>query len=212
MALDTFDNLVKSVITWSHRKDLGVLIPDFIRLAEVAMFSNDDEVLEIRDDEKTATLTAIGTSPNESRFIALPTDYISQRDLKILVQDDLFNLTYRSPTALIIRSGTSTPCRFTVTDQIELDVIPDQDYTITMKYQSKPLPLTTLNQTNSILTEEPNIYLYGALHQVFVYSEDDNEAVKYLGKFQDAIRGANSKIKKGRYGPAPSMKVIGSTP
>jgi hypothetical protein len=212
MALDNFDNLVKSVITWSHRKDLGVLMPDFIRLAEVEMFSNDDEVLEIREDEKTATLTAIGTSPNESRFIVLPTDYISQRDLKILVQDDLFNLTYRSPTALIIRSSTGTPSRFTVTDQIELDIIPDQDYTITMKYMAKPAPLTTLNQTNSILLSDPNIYLYGALHQAFVYTEDDNEAVKYFNKFNAAIRGANDKSRKGRYGPAPSMKVLGPTP
>jgi hypothetical protein len=212
MALDTYDNLVKSITTWSHRKDLGVLIPDFIRLAEVAMFSNDDEVLELRDDERTASAIAVGTPPNESRFVALPDDYVSQRDFKILVQDDLFNLIYRSPTALIVRSGTGTPCRFTVTDQVELDIVPDQDYTLTMKYQSKPLPLSTTNQTNTILTEEPNIYLYGALHQAFVYSEDDNEAVKYLGKFQDAIRGANDKIKKGRYGPAPSMKVLSSTP
>jgi len=212
MALDNFDNLVKSVIKWSHRKDLGVLMPDFIRLAEVEMFANDDEVLEIRDDEKTATLTAVGTSPNESRFITLPTDYLSQRSLKIAIQDDKPNLKYRSPTALRIRSGTGTPTQFTITSQLELDIVPDQDYTLTLTYFAKPAPLTTINQTNTILLSDPNIYLYGALHQVFVFTEDDNEAVKYFNKFNGAIRGANDRAKKGRYGPAPSMKVLGSTP
>ncbi len=212
MALSTFDDLVKSIVKWSHRKDLGVLIPDFITLAEVEMFANDDEVLEIREDEKTATLTAVGTSPSESRFITLPTDFISQRSLKITIQDDQPNLRYRSPTALRIHSGTGTPTQFTITSQIELDIVPDQDYTLAMKYFAKPDPLTTANQTNSILLSDPNIYLYGALHQVFVYTEDDNEAVKYFNKFNAAIRGANDRAKKGRYGPAPAMKVLGSTP
>ena len=212
MALDNFDNLVKSIVKWSHRKDLGVLIPDFITLAEVEMFANDDEVLEIRDDEKTATLTAVGTSPSESRFITLPTDFISQRSLKITIQDDQTNLKYRSPTALRIASSTGTPTQFTITSQIELDIVPDQDYTLAMKYFAKPAPLTTLNQTNSILLSDPNIYLYGALHQVFVFTEDDNEAVKYFNKFNAAIRGANDRANKGRYGPAPAMKVLGSTP
>jgi len=212
MSLGNFNDLVKSIITWSHRKDLGVLIPDFITLAETEMFANDDEVLEIRDDEKTATLTAIGTPPNESRFITLPTDFISQRSLKITNQDDQTNLRYRSPTALRIHPDTGTPTQFTITSQIELDIVPDQDYTLTMKYFAKPAPLTASNQTNSILLSDPNIYLYGALHQVFVFTEDDNEAVKYFNKFNSAIRGANDRARKGRFGPAPAMKVLGSTP
>lgn len=212
MALNNFDNLVKSIVTWSHRNDLGVLIPDFITLAETEMFANDDEVLEIRDDEKTAVLTAVGTPPSESRFITLPTDFISRRSLKITIQDDQPNLRYRTPTALRIKPETGTPTEFTITSQIELDIVPDQDYTLTMKYFAKPAPLTTLNQTNSILLSDPNIYLYGAMHQLFVHTEDDNEAVKFFNKFNTAIRGANDRAKKGRYGPAPAMKVLGPTP
>ena len=178
MALSNFDELVKSISTWSHRNDIGTLIPDFIALAETEMFSNDDETLETREEEETATLTAIGTTPNESRFIELPSDFLNQRDLKILIQNDTFNLIYRIPAALIIRSGTGTPCRFTETDKIELDIVPDQDYTITMKYYAKPEPLTKSNTKNQILTNNPNIYLYGALHQLFLFSESDNEATK----------------------------------
>lgn len=38
------------------------------------------------------------------------------------------------------------------------------------------------------------------------------EAIKYAGKFQDAIKGANKADKKARFGPAPSMRVDGVTP
>lgn len=212
MSLANYDDLVKSITTWSHRKDIGTLIPDFIALAETEMFANDDEVLEDRSIEKTSTATAIGTSPNESRFLALPPGFVDQRDFRITVQEQSLNLVYRTPSAIIVRVGTGTPCRFTVTNEIEFDIIPDQDYTITMKYLAKPTALSTGNQTNEILNSDPNVYLYGALHQVFIWSEDDNEAVKYFNKFQAAIRGANDRTRKGRYGPAPSMKVIGSTP
>ena len=45
--LDNYDNLVKEIIDWSHREDLGVKIPDFIKLAENAMYSNEIEVLNM---------------------------------------------------------------------------------------------------------------------------------------------------------------------
>lgn len=210
MALSTYDELVTSVIKWSKRKDLDLLIPDFIQLAEGEMFDNPDEILQVRVSEKTSTATAVGTEPNASRFLALPRNFTNQRDFKITVSDSNLDLRYQSPSAMRVRSGTGTPCFFTVTDEIELDVVPDQDYTLTMKYFAEFDPLTTLNQTNEILTNNPNIYLYGALKQSFIYQEETDQATIYDGLFTDAIRGANKKAKAGRYGPAPSMKFKGS--
>jgi hypothetical protein len=210
MALSTYDELITSIISWSHRKDIDTLIPDFITLSENEMFSNPDEILMVRESEKTSTATAVGTSPNESRFLALPTGFITSRDFKITVSNGVGDLRYQSPSSMNVRSGTGVPCFFTVTDEIELDVVPDQDYTVTMKYFAEFTALSTTNQTNEILTAEPNIYLFGALKQLFIWSEDIDEATKYDGLFTDAIKGANKKSKAGRYGPAPTMKFKGS--
>ena len=60
MALDTFDNLVKEIIDWSHRADLNAKIPDFILLAENAMYSNDVAVLNVRSMETISTTTTAG--------------------------------------------------------------------------------------------------------------------------------------------------------
>jgi len=97
-------------------------------------------------------------------------------------------------------------------NEIEFDRVPDSAYTIQIQYYKKPDALTTANQTNSVMTNHPNIYLFGALHQLFMWSEDDAEAVKYFAKMQSVIRGANKANKKARYGAAPYMRVEGVTP
>ncbi len=85
--------------------------------------------------------------------------------------------------------------------------MPDSEYTIEIQYYRKATPLTEDNQTNDILTNHPSIYLYGALAQLFSYSQDDQQASKYIKLFIGAIKGANKADKKGRYGPAPAMSV-----
>lgn len=212
MALSTYDELVKSIINWSHRDDLDEIIPDFIALAENEFFANDVEILELRTIEKTSIAILEGPEGVQSRFIELPPRYLQQRDFRITIQDSFLGLNYQIPEALIVRTGTGTPCNFTVTNEIEFDIIPDQEYTITMKYWAKPEPLTEANQTNQILTNDPNIYLFGALHQLFLFTEDDDITLKWFNKFISAIGGSNSRAKAGRYGASPQMKVKGSTP
>jgi len=206
MALSTYNELIDDVIDQSHRKDILTRLPRFIMLAENEMFSNPDQTLEIRESEKTSTAP---TSTTE-RTLALPDGFIQQRDFDIDILENNYPLGYVSPSAMRVRSGTGRPCFFTVTDEIEFDIIPDDTYTVTMRYFAEFTPLSSTNQTNEILTNEPNIYFFGVLKQVFIWSEDTEEAAKYDGLFQDAIRGANKKSKKGRYGKTPTMKYKGA--
>ena len=61
MAIADFDELVKEVIDWSHRDDLGTKIPLFIQLAENAMYSNSINPLKIRQLETISTALTAGT-------------------------------------------------------------------------------------------------------------------------------------------------------
>jgi len=100
------------------------------------------------------------------------------------------------------------PQFFTVIgDKIQLDRTPDAEYTVEIQYFKKADPLTSSNQTNEILTKYPSIYLYGALAQVFIYSQDDQQVSKYIQLFIGAIKGANKADQKGRFGPAMSMSL-----
>ncbi len=209
MALSTFDELEASIINWSHRKDIDLLVPDFILLAEDEIYNNPQEKLQLKQLEKTSTASTTITS----RFIALPDDYGSMRSSRLDIVNESGFLQYRTPDQLIRYDTTSRPCFYTIIGtQIEFDRVPDEVFTVEIQYYAKDLPLTESNQTNLVLTNHPTIYLYGALHQVFIYAVDDESAAKYQSKFINSIVGANKTDKDGRYGPAPVMKVEGSTP
>jgi len=207
MAISTFDELVTSIIKWSHRTDLDLLIPDFIILAETEMYNNEGWQLETRDMGITSTAVTSG------KRLELPPGFEKARSVRLETGNGLTDVQYQAPSQLLSLPSTGRPRFFTVIgDQIEFDRTPDTDYTIEVQYYRKPNPLTSANQTNSVLTEHPNIYLFGALHQVFMHTEDDNEATKWFAKMQSVIRGANKAAKKRRYGPALSMRIEGVTP
>ena len=202
--LDTYDNLVKEIIDWSHRDDLGVKVPDFIQLAENAMYSNEVEVLAIRGMEMISTSTTTG------QYVALPTDFESARSVRLVTGDNGGELRFQAPEQMRKQVATGKPTFVTIIgNEIQFDRVPDSAYTLEIQYYRKEPSLSTLVQTNAILTNHPSIYLYGALAQVYFFSQDEQQALKYTQLFISAIKGANKADKKGRYGPAPSMSIDG---
>ena len=203
MSLDTFDNLKIEIIDWSHREDIDLKVDTFIDLAEVEMYSNAVKRLKVRSGETTATDTA----STSTRYVSLPTGFLEMRRLRIDTATGFLPLTYRTPEQLHSIDGPARPRFFTVTDQIEFDTVPDEAYTIDFQYLAEFTPLSSSNQTNPVLTLDPNIYLYGALKQAFLWAVDREEASKYHDLFIAAIRGANKKFIAGKYGQSPVMKV-----
>ena len=200
--LDNYDNLVKEVIDWSHRGDLGIKIPDFIQLAENAMYSNEVEVLTVRSMETITTDLTTG------QLLTLPADFESARSIRLVTGDNGGELKYQAPEQMFKQVATGRPSFFTIVgDQIQFNRVPDSQYTIEFQYYKKATALSDANQTNDILTSHPSIYLFGALTALFGYSQDTEQQIKYNQMFISAIKGANKADKKGRYGPAPSMSL-----
>lgn len=207
MSLASYDDLVSSIIKWSHRKDILDLIPDFIALAEYEMFNNAQTQLMIRETEFISIAAA------DARYLALPPNFEKARSVQLETSNGYCDVKFKAPEQLNRKITTGQPRFFTVVGtELEFDRVPDSSYTIQIQYYKKPDPITEDNQTNSVITGYSNIYLYGVLHQVFLWSEDAEEAIKYAGKFQDAIKGANKADKKARFGPAPSMSIQGVAP
>ena len=204
MALDTYDNLITQVIDWSHREDLGPKMPDFIQLAENTMYSNDVEVLTVRSMETISTALTVG------EYISLPDNFESARGVRLITGSNIGKLTYQAPQQMFNNVAAGMPSFFTIIgNQIQFDRVPDSDYTIQFQYYRKALPLTAANQTNEILTNHPNIYLFGTLAAIFGYTQDTEQEIAYINKLIGAIRGANKADKKGRYGPSPAMSLTG---
>lgn len=211
MSLDNYANLKLEVIDWSHRNDLDLKIDTFIDLAESEMLANSTEPLQIRAEETLATDTLDSTTP--SRFLALPTGFQSMRKLYIeITNGGTHELYFRTPSQLNILSTVGMPCFFTVTDQLEFDRNPDIDYTVKIQYIQDFTPLSDANTTNAVLTNHPNVYLFGTLWALSRYVQEEQNAAFYYAQFIEAIKGANLKSELGRYGPAPTQRIEGSTP
>lgn len=208
MSLDTYANLKLEIIDWSKRDDMDLRIDTFIDLAESEMYANAVEPLRIRDGETRATATV----PTDSRFVALPTGYNEMRRLRLTDAPNNWDISYRTPEQMVIEVASGRPRYFTVTSQIEFERVPDSAYTLEMQYHADFTPLSASNTSNVVLTNHPTIYLFGALWALHTWTEEPEEAARYYTQFIAAIKGANKKDKKGRYGPAPVMRVEGSTP
>lgn len=206
MALDTYDNLKQEIIDFSHREDIDLKVDTFIKLAETEMYNNPVNVLNTRGQESRSTAVTSG------RYLELPPGYQSMRKLILSLNSNQSDLRMRAPEQMISHDVSGIPRFFTVTSQIEFDRTPDAEYDVEMQFYALPTPLSSSNQTNIVLTNTPNIYLFGALWALNEYAEEEVKAAKYYSRFMSAISGANKNNRAGRYGPAPAMRIEGATP
>jgi len=204
MSFATFDDLVKEIIDYSHRNDLGTKINTFIQLAENAMYSNDIQPLQIRSMEIVSSTAVAG------QYVQLPDGFESARSIRFVIGDNSGELRYQAPEQLFKNPASGKPLFYTIIgNEIQFGRVPDSDYTLEIQYFRKATPLSTDNQTNEILTDHPSIYLFGALAILFGFTQDTEQEASYRLKFIDAVRGANKADKKGRYGPAPTLSIDG---
>ena len=208
MALDTYANLKTAIINFSGRDDLTDVLDDFIDMAESEMYGNKTQALRTREMESRNEYT-LSTA---DRYLAIPDNFIQMRQMRIQVGEYECPMTSHTPGSLTVYPGIGIPKNFAVSNQIEFEIVPDSDYTVEIQYYEKPLPLSSSNTTNSILTNYPNIYLFGALWALYIFASEEEKAEYQYTKFMDAIYGANAEADKGRYGASPAIKTAGYVP
>lgn len=191
MAITTFAELKTAIQNWSHRSDLDSVCGDFITLAE-SRFNDALRQLAMESDE-TLTLNS------GSRTVAFPT---GMRELKSLSID---KTSYREPLVQVSISalddyiGTGDePCAFAVTDQIEVDTAPSSNLTLIARVIKNHTGLSDSNTSNALLTSHPNVYLFGALSELYAYVQDADMQANYDMKFQEAVKLANRTAHRSR--------------
>ena len=170
MALTTYDELKSSLADWLNRSDLTSVIPDFIRLAESQMER------QLRTRQMIVRATASFAAAAE--YGTVPDDFLEAKAIK-LDTNPITNLTFQTIDALDQLSNTTylssgKPLYFTVVgNQFRLLPIPDGAYTADLVYYAKLTKLSSTNTTNWLLTQAPDVYLYGSLLQAAPYLQDD---------------------------------------
>lgn len=204
MTILNYRTLKERVLKWTHRKDLLTEFDTFLQLCEAEIYSNPDESLKLLSLDQIATTSM----QVDSRFLALPSGMNYQRKLTITVDNYDYKLTYVSPGNLQPQEDFSgIPTKFTISDnQIEFDKLPDEEYVITINYQSSVEGLSPDNETNEILNRYPNVYFYGCLAQAFTYTQQTDQEQKYSQYFISAIRDANKREREIKYPVGVNIK------
>lgn len=176
MALDTYDGLKASIADWLNKTNLANQIPDFIRLAE-AQFNRE---LDTREMVDTITLSAA------SEDYPLPCDFAGVKSFRVEGSPSL-PLQYVLPEALDSAFGTGRPCRYTITDRIVLDPVPDAAYSMRLRYRKRVPALSSSRRCNWLLDKHPDVYLYGSLMQAAPYLRDDARIAVWGSMFASAL-------------------------
>ena len=195
MAIGTFAELKTATANWLDRSDLTDRIPEFIALAEARF----NRILRIRDMEtvSTAISTAAGT-----REYSLPTGFVQMKEFH-LTTDPLTPLAYITPemmTRIWAGSGQGKPEVFTIiADNVRLGPNPDAVYTTSMLYYKTFTALSDSATTNDMLTNNPDVYLYGTLLEAEPFIMNDQRVTVWLQAFEKAIDDIQFQDNKDRH-------------
>jgi len=195
MAISTFAELKTATANWLDRSDLTNRIPEFISLAEARF----NRILRIRDMETVST--AISTSAG-TREYSLPTGFVQMKEFH-LSTDPLTPLAYITPemmTRIWAGSGRGKPEVFTIiADNVRLGPNPDAVYTTSMLYYKKFTALSDSATTNDMLTNNPDVYLYGTLLEAEPFIMNDERVQLWATAFKQAIDDIQFQDNKDRH-------------
>ena len=194
MALTTYSELKTSIGNYLNRSDLTSVIPDFITLAESKL----NRVLRLRTMQKRVSTTTTASDP----FVDVPNDFLESVQF-FVDSDPNAILDYVNPTEIEldnIREASGKPKQYTIVgNEFQLNPIPDTTYTLKLTYFAKVPSLSDSNTTNYLLTNYPQLYLYGSLLEAQPYIINDERIQVWMGLYNEAVQLINRDDEQGRY-------------
>lgn len=193
MAISTYTELKSAISDFLNRDDLDTVIPTFIDLAEARM---NREVRHWRmEDRVVATL--------DTQYTALPTNFIEPIRMSLTTGNtsimELVGQLEMSDRRAKASNTSGKPQYYAILDQsIEVFPTPDGEYSLEMVYYETIPALVNDSDTNWVLTNYPDAYLYGALMHSATYLQEDNRMQVWDALYQTAISAINLDAERAK--------------
>jgi|TARA_B100001939_G_scaffold287613_1_gene258221 hypothetical protein len=200
MALDTYSNLKTTIANYLNRSDLTAYLGDFITLTEARL----NRELRVREmvNTDTSTTTVAGT-----QSYSLPTGYLEATTV-IFQSDPYCTLRFISNSDFYNKYNASQsrgkPTYFTIVgSNILLGVAPNSATTLQINYYKSLTALSDSNASNDILTNYPELYLYGALAESAPFIMQDERINTWGNLYKEALKNANETSSRGSTTSSP---------
>lgn len=166
----------------SAQSDYLGAVPDFIALAE-ANIRRDVRALDMLKTQ--AGSLSVGAIDLPDRFLAVRSLRVDPHGVLDFVAPDAFYWMDRTP---------ASPAAYTINgDQIEVAGGGSDAYVLT--FWQGYAPLTANADTNWLLTNAPDVYLFGALANGADFMKDDASLTKYASRYKMAVEAVNAQAR-----------------
>ncbi len=201
MSITTYAELKTAVQNWLKRSDLTSLIPDFITLCE-ADFNRRLRIRAMETESLSAMTTAQGVTT-----AALPTGWLQGRVVWLNGTDPRQELQYVTPQQFWKMTGqteTRQPKSFTITgENASFSPIPDAAYAVAATFYKRLDALSDTTTTNWMLTNAPDVYLFGTLKHAMPYIRNDARMPLWDAQYQRAVMDVEMADAKDRHSGGP---------
>lgn len=201
MALSSYSTIKTAIGDWLGRSDLGDPIDDMIDIAEARIYG--ELRLSFMESALSVTISS-GVATIPSDFLELKHAYIDGTPTQWLDVKAAQWIHQMYPT----RSSDSKPTFIAVDDgNFIFGPYPDSGYTLKGTYYAKPTALSTSNETNWVVTNAPDLVLFGALVESAPYLGDDPRITLWEAKFQQTVDRVKRQEKRERWPMGSALAV-----
>lgn len=207
MPLSNYTELQAEIADWLDRADLTAKIPTFITLAETKI----NRTLRIQSMEvlDESFIIDSGTETLPTGFRAAKRFYIDaspRRDLKYLPSSRLNSTD-------LAANAAGQPFYFTYeAGSFRFRPEPNSAFTAVLLYW-KAIDGLDVTPTNDLLTNSPDVYLYGALAEAAAFLVDSELLATYVALFNQAMQAVQAEDDLNRVsGSELTPRARGSTP
>jgi len=215
MAITTNAELKTAVANFLSRADLTSRIPEFVAMCEGWIAHGLEvgpiiiEPLRVRAMEASEDLTI------NAQSVALPARFVAKRRLYINTSP-LRTLDYYPPELFwetYAASRTGPPRGYTIEgDNIVFGPAPDGTYTGKLLFYRQFAAFSGDNDTNTLLTTSPQIYLSGSLYAATSLIQRHPMEARWLGDFAGSVNSRNKSDRKDRFGGAALVSRVAHAP
>ena len=205
MAISTYTELKASIANFLNRDDLTATIPDFISLAESSI---NNEIRHWRMETRAETTL-------DGQFTGIPSDWLSTIRFHLTGNGtsslEFMSLATIQNSRAARNDSAGTPTNYSLNSgQFELMPTPDGEQSAILMYYAKIPTLSDSNETNWLLTNYPDIYLYGALLHSAPYLKEDERASTWAALYSAAVVRVNNASNKSTASGSGLRLKIGS--
>ena len=186
MALTNYGELKAAIADWLNRSDLTSQIPDFITLAEDAIFDL------LRAPVNEFSVTYLSTVPDIATEITLPDDYQAAKNV-LYGSIPLQRMPDQRYLALMASAPAGGTPRYFSRLGGKLVFYPPSDSAedVSLTYYQAQGPLATDSSNTPTLEQAPGLYLYGSLLQAQAFLIGDKRIPIWQKQYDEVLARNN---------------------